>query len=71
METHGVLVARIVLRNSQIVQDFQLVNKQVDIQCDGIVCPDFLQQTRAKVCYESRTITLNGETCKPVGKTKN
>jgi hypothetical protein len=46
------------------------VGKQVDIPCDGILGRDFLQRTRAKVCYESRTVTLNGETCKMVGKTK-
>jgi len=65
METHGVLEARIEIRNSSIVQDFQL-----DIPCDGILGRDFLQRIRAKVCYESRTVTLNGETRKTVGKAK-
>jgi len=58
METYGILEARIEFRNSSIVHDFQLVNKQVDIPCDGILGRDFLQRTRAKVCYESRTVTL-------------
>jgi hypothetical protein len=62
METHGVLEARIVLCSSPIVHDFQLVRKLVDIPCDGILGRDFLQRNRAKVCYESRTVTLNGET---------
>jgi len=70
METHGVLEARIELKNSSIVHNFQLVNKQVDIPCDGILCRDFLQRAKAKLCYESRTVTLNGEICKMVGKTK-
>jgi hypothetical protein len=70
METHGVLDARIELSNSLIEHDFQLVNKQVDIPCDGILSHDFLKHTKAKVCYESRTVTLNGETCKMEGKTK-
>jgi hypothetical protein len=70
METHGVLEVRIELGNSSIVHDFQLVNKQMDIPCDGILGRDFLQRTRAKVRFESRTVTLNGETCKMVGKTK-
>jgi hypothetical protein len=65
METHGVLEARIEIRNSSIVQDFQL-----DIPCDGILGRDFLQRIRAKVCYESRTVTLNGETRRTVGKAK-
>ena len=53
-----------------IVHDFQLVHKQVDILCDGILGRDFLQHARAKVCYESRTVTLNGEIYIMAGKTK-
>ena len=70
METHGVLEARIELKNSSIVHNFQLVNKQADIPCDGILGRDFLQLAKAKLCYESRTVTLNGEVCQMVGKTK-
>ena len=61
METHGFLEARVELSNSSIVHDFQLVNKQVDRPCDGILGRDFLKRTKANVCYESRTVTLNGE----------
>jgi len=53
METHGVLEARIEHKNSSIVHNFQLVNKQVDIPCDGILGGDFLQRPKAKFCYES------------------
>ena len=70
METHGVLEARIELKNSSIVHNFQLVNKQVDIPCDGFLGRNFLQRAKAKLCYESRTVTLNGEICKVVGKAK-
>jgi hypothetical protein len=66
IETHGVLEARIELSHSTIVHGFQLVNKQVDIPCDGIFGHDFLQRARAKICYESRTVTLTGEVCKMV-----
>jgi hypothetical protein len=52
METHGVLEARIELSNTSIVNDFDLVNKQVDIPCDGILGRDFLQRTSAKFCYD-------------------
>jgi hypothetical protein len=45
METHGVAEARIELNKSSILHDFQLVNKQVDIPCDGILGRDFLQST--------------------------
>ena len=69
METHGVLEARFELRNSSIVPNFQLVNKQVDIPCDGILGRDFLQHAKVKLYYESRTVTLNGEICL-IGKTK-
>jgi asparagine synthetase A len=48
METHGVLEARIELSNSSIVHDFQLVNKQVDIPCDGILGRDFLKTHKGK-----------------------
>ena len=41
METHGALEARIELKNSSIVHNFQLVNKQVDIPCDGFLGPRF------------------------------
>ena len=70
METHGVLEARIELKNSLIVHKCQFVNKQVDIPCDGILGRDFLQRVKTKVCSESRTVTLNWEICKIVGKTK-
>ena len=70
MEPHGVLEARIELRNSSIVHNFQLVNKQVDIPCDGILGRDFLQCAKANLCYESRTVTLNEEICKMVDKAK-
>jgi len=49
METHGVIEATIELGNSSIIHDFQLVNKQVDIQCHGILGRDFLQNARAKI----------------------
>ena len=52
------------------MHNFQLVNKQVDIPCDGILGRDFIQRAKARLCYESRTVTLNGEICIMVGKTK-
>ena len=70
METYGVLETKIELKNSSIEHDFQLVNQQVDIPCDRILGCDFLQHAKAKGCYESRTVTLNGEVYKMVGKTK-
>ena len=53
METHGVLEARVELSNSSIVHDFQLVNKQVDIPCDGILGRDYLKSAKAKFAMNS------------------
>ena len=52
------------------MRNFQLVNKQLDIPCDGILGRDFLQCANANLCYEWRTVTLNGEICKMVGNSK-
>jgi len=49
METHGVLEGRIELKNSSIVHNLQLVNKEVDIPCNGILGHDFLQRAKAKL----------------------
>jgi hypothetical protein len=70
METHGVIGAAIELGNNSILHDFQLVNKQVYIQCDGILGRDFLQSAQAKICYVKRTVNLKGEKCKMVGKAR-
>ena len=53
MEIHGVLEARVELSNSSIVHDFQLVNKQVDIPCDGILGRDYLKSAKAKFAMNS------------------
>jgi hypothetical protein len=37
---------------------FQLVGKQVDIPCDGILGRDFLTRVGANICYEKGTLTL-------------
>ena len=37
---------------------FQLLGKQVDIQCDGKLGRDFLTHAGAKICYESGTVTF-------------
>jgi hypothetical protein len=62
--------ARVELKNGSIPYPFQQVNQQVDNPCDGILGRDFLQQMKAKICYENRTIELNGEPYKMVGNGK-
>jgi hypothetical protein len=37
---------------------FQLVDKRVDIPCDGIIGRDFLDHAGARICYETGTVTL-------------
>jgi transposase InsO family protein len=48
---------------------FQLVNKQVDIPCDGILGRDFLEHAGAQICYASGTLTFGtgrGQVSKPL-----
>jgi hypothetical protein len=45
----GVIEAAVRAGNKLFVHGFQLVNKQVDIPCDGILCRDFFRRTRAKM----------------------
>ena len=37
---------------------FQLVGRQVDIPCDGILGRDFLTRAGANICYEKGTLAL-------------
>lgn len=57
-ETHGAIETRIREGNIEVPFTFQLVSKQVDIACDGILGRDFLQKTQAKICYETGTLTF-------------
>jgi hypothetical protein len=68
IETHGIVEAKIRLGSKSITHSFQLVNKQVDIPCDGILGRDFFQRTGAKICYETRTVTLYGEKYELIGR---
>jgi len=40
----------------------------VDIPCDAIVGRNFLQRTRAKICYETGIVILYGETYEMIGR---
>jgi hypothetical protein len=70
IETHGAIEAVIELRNSSITHEFQLVNKQVDIPCEGILGRDFFQHAKAQICYETQSVNLNGEVIKMVNANK-
>ena len=68
IETHGVVEAKIRLCSRSTTHSFQLVSKHVDIPCDGILGREFFQRTRAKICYETRTVTLYGQKYKMIGR---
>jgi hypothetical protein len=57
-QTHGVIEVGIQEGNFRVRFPFHLVNKQVDLVCDGILGRDFLQSTKANICYETKRITL-------------
>ena len=50
IEAHGIVETKIRLGSKSITHSFQLVSKQVDIPCDGILGRDFFQRARAKIC---------------------
>jgi hypothetical protein len=58
VETHGLVKAQVMEGKLSIPIEFQLVNKQVDIEGDGILGRDFLQKIKAQICYESRRVNF-------------
>jgi hypothetical protein len=56
VETHEVVNANIREGELEIPMQFQLINKQVDIEGDGILGKDFLQNMKAQICYGNRTV---------------
>jgi hypothetical protein len=39
-----------------IPMEFQLVNKQVDLEGDGILGKDFLTKVKAQICYDNNSV---------------
>jgi hypothetical protein len=70
METHGVIKAKVRLGGESFAHDFQLVSKQVEIPCDGILGRDFFRRTKAKICYATRVVTLKGKRYRMVGSSE-
>jgi hypothetical protein len=56
VETHGLVKARVREGKLEIPIKFQLVNKQIDIEGDGIIGKDFLQNMRAQICYGRKVV---------------
>jgi hypothetical protein len=71
VETHGTVNACLSEGRHRIEFKFQLVNKQVDFAYDGIIGRDFLQDTRATICFKNNTVvfdTPEGEWTKMIGE---
>jgi hypothetical protein len=61
IESHGSIDTRIREGNAEIPFTFQLVSKQVDVSCDGILGRDFLQQAQAQICFKTGNLTFQYE----------
>ena len=58
IETYGTVKTVVHLDSLKMPFSFQLVGKQVDIACDGILGRDFFENTGAQICYASGTLTF-------------
>jgi hypothetical protein len=56
VETHGLVKAQVLEGNMSIPMELQLVSKQVDLEGDGILGKDFLQQMKAQICYKNKKV---------------
>jgi hypothetical protein len=58
IETFRIVKAEVEVGNNFVPFEFQLVNKQVDILCDGIIGRDFFLHTKAQICYDSQNVKV-------------
>jgi len=58
IETHGSVETKILESEISIPYRLQLVSKQVDVRCDGILGRDFLQAMSASICYKERALVF-------------
>jgi len=58
IETFGTIQTVVNVDSFKILFTFQLVSKQVDIPCNGILGRDFLEHAGAQIYYGSGTLTL-------------
>jgi hypothetical protein len=59
VETHGLVKAQVREGRASIPMEFQLVNKQVDLEGNGILGKDFLTKMKAQICYRSKSIKFS------------
>jgi hypothetical protein len=58
VQTYGVIEAEVQEGNFRIKFPFHLVNKQVDLVCDGILGKDFLHRPKAHICFASNRVAF-------------
>jgi hypothetical protein len=58
IQTLGAVQANMYDGSVKIPFTYQLVDKRIDLPCDGILGRDFLTHAGAKICYETETLTL-------------
>ena len=63
-ETFGTVQTVVNVDSLQIPFVFQLVSKQIDIPCDGILGRDFLEHAGAQICFGTGTLTLDTGSCR-------
>jgi hypothetical protein len=56
IETHGTVETKILESEISIPYRLQLVSKQVDVRCDGILGRNFLQAMSVSICYKERAL---------------
>jgi hypothetical protein len=61
IETHGSLETQVLEGEMSIPYRLQLVSKQVDLKCDGILGRDILKGMRARICYREQVLMFQYE----------
>jgi hypothetical protein len=61
VQTYGVIEVQVQEGNFGVRFPFHLVNKQVDPVYDGILGRDFLQSTKANICYKKKRLTFEAD----------
>ena len=61
IETHGSLETQVLEGEMRIPYRLQLVSKQADLKCDGILGRDFLKVMRARICYREQVLIFQYE----------
>jgi hypothetical protein len=63
VEIDGLVKAQIRGGKCSIPMEFQLVNKQVDLEGDGILGKAFLTKVKAQICYDNNSVRFKWQNC--------